>query len=123
MTTSQITLALYNSAFIVFSCSVLFYGIVASKHSGKRKNDKVTTTGLLLTFVGLSIYFFWTSLWRDAHASRDASVWMIDHPIQWISVLMASSGSIVTLKGLTDEYWIFVLFIGIITFVFNLIII
>lgn len=120
MKESAITIAIYNSSFIVFLCSVFFYGLVAIKHNGKRKNDFITSIGLLITSFGLASYFFWVSIWRDAHAARDASVWMIDHPMTWVSALMISGGSITILKGLTNDYWMVALFIGVTTFVFNL---
>lgn len=120
MKESAITLAIYNSSFIVLACSVFFYGVGVFFHDRKRKNDYITTLGLFTTSIGLCAYFFWAALWRASHAARDASVWMIDHPVVWVSSLMISAGSIMVLKGLTNDYWIMALFIGVISFFFNL---
>jgi uncharacterized membrane protein YidH (DUF202 family) len=120
MTPSEITSALYSSSFVVISISVLFYSLVIATHSHTKKNDKTTTLGLFLTTFFMALMFFWLSLWRDAHASRDASLWMVDHPITWLSTIGICVGSVVILKGLTNEYWLISLFIGVISFTINL---
>lgn len=120
MKESAITIAIYNSSFIVFACSVFFYFLVTVKHEGNQKNDLLTSVGLLISNTGMMLFFLWIALWRVAHASRDASVWMIDHPFLWFSSFIIMAGSVITLRGLTTKYWLLPVFVGALVFFSNL---
>lgn len=120
MKTSAITISLYNSCFLILCFSVFFYSIATIKSEPHRKDEHTTTLGMLILTFGVSLYFFWASIWREFHAARDSSLWMVDHPVIWVSTLLISSGSIVVLKGLSREYWITTLFIGVLSFIINL---
>lgn len=117
---SEITSALYNSSFIVISVSVLFYALVIFSCKDTKKDERITTLGLFLVTFFMALMFFWLSLWRYTHAARDASLWMVDHPIVWLSTIGVCVGSIVILKGLTKDYWLVSLFVGVISFIIQL---
>lgn len=120
MTNGLITIGIYSSAITMFLACAIFFCITAYKNMERvRQFDFMTTVGLAVLFVGLSCSFIWRTAYRAAHLSRDASVWMLDHWAVWLSSLCIISGSVILLRSLTVDYWIYTTLVAFTVFIFK----